>query len=320
MSITQLRTLVYVCVLDYHCSKSQSLEWIICSVVPVYSNTIPPHSHIVVNVSFRQPIYMFSENAGNGTVCVDKIGDTTQNISVMVSGRKSTIDRWQTITVCLMLYLKPLVCRWGKKFWEYCSLSLEQTSGWCNTYLWRLKWLTSHYAIQIIYYWAIIIRTRISIILPTPSALQAETGERIDQTVTFTPDQTEVCLTFNIVDDDIALEETEMFSWSLTLPGDDPLVRLGENPNTDILILDDDGEWVEGCAPYRIVWEHLFECLQKLWSYDIICTHTHSTDTHCEQGWKHFWECHNCGDLPHIQQPNCQKYRSKQSQPRRNGP
>ena len=35
---------------------------------------------------FRQPMYMFMENVGTGTVCVDKIGETDQTITVTVTG------------------------------------------------------------------------------------------------------------------------------------------------------------------------------------------------------------------------------------------
>ena len=40
----------------------------------------------VVTFTFRQPMYMFMEDMGNGTVCVDKIGETDQTITVIVNG------------------------------------------------------------------------------------------------------------------------------------------------------------------------------------------------------------------------------------------
>ncbi len=55
-----------------------------------------------VNVSFQQPIYMFAEGVGTGTVCVEKVGATTQSISVMVTGRK-----------CVCVWAYDGVCVWG---------------------------------------------------------------------------------------------------------------------------------------------------------------------------------------------------------------
>ena len=40
----------------------------------------------VVTFTFRQPIYTFMENIGTGTVCIDRIGDTDQTITVVVNG------------------------------------------------------------------------------------------------------------------------------------------------------------------------------------------------------------------------------------------
>ena len=39
-----------------------------------------------MTVTFHQPIYTFMENIGTGTVCVDRIGDTDQTITVVVNG------------------------------------------------------------------------------------------------------------------------------------------------------------------------------------------------------------------------------------------
>ena len=50
------------------------------------------------------------------------------------------------------------------------------------------------------------------------------------------------CTDFDITDDSIALEETEMFSWTLMVQGSPELVTLGDNSATDVLILDDDGK------------------------------------------------------------------------------
>ena len=40
----------------------------------------------VVTFTFRQPVYMYMEDVGTGRVCVDKIGDTDQTITVIVNG------------------------------------------------------------------------------------------------------------------------------------------------------------------------------------------------------------------------------------------
>ena len=76
----------------------------------------------------------------------------------------------------------------------------------------------------------------------THAAFQAETGNRVDCVITFAPDQFLQCIDFNITDDHIALEETEMFSWTLMVQGSPELVTLGDNSATDVLILDDDGK------------------------------------------------------------------------------
>ena len=40
----------------------------------------------VVTFTFRQPVYMFMEDVGTGRVCVDKIGNIDQTITVIVNG------------------------------------------------------------------------------------------------------------------------------------------------------------------------------------------------------------------------------------------
>ena len=60
--------------------------------------------------------------------------------------------------------------------------------------------------------------------------------------VVFLPDEFEHCITFEVVDDEIALEESETLTWVLTLISSPVLVILGDNPTTDIVILDDDSE------------------------------------------------------------------------------
>ncbi len=45
---------------------------------------------------------MFAEGVGSETVCVEKVGATTQSISVMVTGRKCVwaYDVWGCVEVC----------------------------------------------------------------------------------------------------------------------------------------------------------------------------------------------------------------------------
>ena len=45
----------------------------------------------VVTFTFRQPMHILMENAGMGRVCVDKIGDTDQDITVSVKGGMSQL-------------------------------------------------------------------------------------------------------------------------------------------------------------------------------------------------------------------------------------
>ena len=81
------------------------------------------------------------------------------------------------------------------------------------------------------------------------TALQAETGLNINQVVVFLPEEFEQCITFEVMDDDIALEESETFTWELTLISTPVGVVLGDNPTTDIVILDDDRESIVICIP-----------------------------------------------------------------------
>jgi hypothetical protein len=48
--------------------------------------------NVVVTFRFRQPMYMFMEDVGTGTVCVDKIGDSDRTITVTVSGGEYKIN------------------------------------------------------------------------------------------------------------------------------------------------------------------------------------------------------------------------------------
>ena len=46
-------------------------------------------THVTVVIfNFRQPVYMFMENVGTGSVCVEKIGETDQAITMIINGGK----------------------------------------------------------------------------------------------------------------------------------------------------------------------------------------------------------------------------------------
>ncbi len=75
----------------------------------------------------------------------------------------------------------------------------------------------------------------------SPLALQAETGDRIDRTITFRPQDTEIAVNFTVVDDLIALEPTESFNWTLTLITVLNGITIEPYNRTTIAIMDDDG-------------------------------------------------------------------------------
>ena len=43
--------------------------------------------------TFERPMYMFFEEDMTGTVCVNKTGDTTETVQIMIQGGKFTTDR-----------------------------------------------------------------------------------------------------------------------------------------------------------------------------------------------------------------------------------
>ena len=75
---------------------------------------------------------------------------------------------------------------------------------------------------------------------------------RIDQEITFGPNDTEVLLQFMIQDDGTALEPSEEFEWVLNIlsPMDDGVSIMPFNVTT-ILIVDDDGKYVYSYACVR---------------------------------------------------------------------
>lgn len=70
--------------------------------------------------------------------------------------------------------------------------------------------------------------------------LQEETAQRIDQTLTFLPQESQKCFHFTVVDDSIALEDTEMLTFSIDHVSSN-LYGIGDAGTTTIEIADDDG-------------------------------------------------------------------------------
>ena len=74
---------------------------------------------------------------------------------------------------------------------------------------------------------------------PYLSALHAQTGQRIDQIITFGPDDTEFAINFTVVCD---LIPNESFVWTLTLVSLIDRVTIEPFNTTTIHIIDNDGE------------------------------------------------------------------------------
>ena len=66
---------------------------------------------------------------------------------------------------------------------------------------------------------------------------------RIDQTITFGPNDNEIAVNFTVIDDQIALEPTEMFEWELSLVTIVDRVTVEPHNRTIIEIMDNDGKW-----------------------------------------------------------------------------
>ena len=81
------------------------------------------------------------------------------------------------------------------------------------------------------------------IIFSTYPALQQETGQTLNQILTFSPTDSVQCSEFMLVDDELCLEEIEFLTLSLRLMDLSPGQRfsLGQYNQTSIGILDDDG-------------------------------------------------------------------------------
>ena len=59
--------------------------------------------------------------------------------------------------------------------------------------------------------------------------------------LTFAPNVNSSCIDFDILDDDIALEDTEEFVWTLEPPPSVPRLDISGN-TTRVVIIDDDSE------------------------------------------------------------------------------
>ena len=75
----------------------------------------------------------------------------------------------------------------------------------------------------------------------TPTALQAETGMRVDRQITFPSTDSELAITFTLIDDSIALEPTEGLLWSLSLSTMTDRAQISPFNTSNVQIVDDDG-------------------------------------------------------------------------------
>ena len=75
-------------------------------------------------------------------------------------------------------------------------------------------------------------------------ALQEETGETVDEVVSFLATETRKCLDIAVVDDTIALERTEELTFRLASVGS-PRYELGDEQTAVVQVIDDDGMCVQ---------------------------------------------------------------------------
>ena len=59
----------------------------------------------------------------------------------------------------------------------------------------------------------------------------------------FRPNDSEQCFNLQIQDDNIALEELEVFTLTLGIPPGQPGAGLGQFNTTTVMVMDDDGGW-----------------------------------------------------------------------------
>ena len=66
-------------------------------------------------------------------------------------------------------------------------------------------------------------------------------GRNWTESLVFQPEDTEMCLSPQIQDDNVALEGVETFSLSLGFPAGQSRAGLGQYNTTDVVVMDDDG-------------------------------------------------------------------------------
>ena len=64
--------------------------------------------------------------------------------------------------------------------------------------------------------------------------------------LTFSPEETMKVVSIPLVDDEVALEETEKYTLSLHVPATQIGVELGRNPEAVLEVLDNDGKGQDG--------------------------------------------------------------------------
>ena len=69
--------------------------------------------------------------------------------------------------------------------------------------------------------------------------------------IQFEQNANSVVISFNITDDPVALEDTELYLLRLELVTIDPLISIGPPAESSVAILDNDGEFYTGLCDYR---------------------------------------------------------------------
>lgn len=76
----------------------------------------------------------------------------------------------------------------------------------------------------------------------SPTGLQQAVGDVVDQILTFSPSETEKCVSFPVADDNITLEAAaDTLVFNLSLIDAEPGVELGQFSTVSVVIIDDDG-------------------------------------------------------------------------------
>ena len=72
-----------MCFSAYHLQNDDGVVMVCCNFEKY---DLSSNGSTVVTFTFSQPVYMFLENVGTGSVCVDKTGNTDQEITITVIG------------------------------------------------------------------------------------------------------------------------------------------------------------------------------------------------------------------------------------------